>query len=137
LLHDAQNKFSLGEKTEALTNLKIALHKVEHPKGKHLSLLQAPAEPGLPTEMAKAGWGKYLDELHPFLRESALRTNAVMLGVDPVRYASFARNTPHIQWSVSGKPSVIHSSSYGAVSEHDFTEMINFLIDYALKVSED
>jgi len=136
LLHDAQKKFSSGEKAEALTNLKIALHKLEHLKGKHMSLLQAPGKPSLPSEVAKAGSGKYLDELHSFLRESALRMNTVMLGVDPARYGSFVRNTPNVQWSVSGKPTVIHSSTYAAVSEPDFSEMINFLIDYALKVSE-
>jgi hypothetical protein len=136
LLRDAQKKFFSGEKAEALGDLKIALHKVEHPKGKHLSLLRAPRKPRLPREVAKAGWGEYLDELESFLKESASRTNAVMLGVDPVRYASFVRNTPIVQWSASGKSTVVHSSTYGAVSEDDFTEMINFLIDYALKVSE-
>ncbi len=136
LLHDAQNRFASGDKPEALRNLKIALRKVEHPEGKHLSLLQAPAKPSLPTEMARAGWGEYLDEVHSFLRESALRTNAVMLGFDPVRYASFSRNTPQIQWSSSGRITVNHSSTCTTVSEHDFTEMINFLIDYALRVNE-
>jgi hypothetical protein len=136
MLRDAQNKFSVGEKAAALTNLKIALHKVEHPKGKHLSLLQAPAKPNLPTGVVTAAWGEYLDEVHSFLRESALRTNALLLGVDPVRYAFFDRNTPNVQWSPSGKSHVIDSSSYRAVSEHDFTEMIDFLIDYALRVSE-
>jgi hypothetical protein len=136
MLRDAQKKFSSGEKPEALKILKIALHKVEHPKGRHLSLLHAPSRPNLSSEMAKAGLGGYLDEVHSFLRESALRTNAVMLGIDPVRYASFVRNTPNVQWSASGKPTVIHTSSYGSVSEQDFTEMIDFLIDYALRVSE-
>jgi len=136
LLHDAQKKFSSGEKADALTNLKIALHKVEHQKGKHLSFLHAPDKPSLAGEVAKAGLGKYLEELHSFLSESALRTNAVMLGFDPVRYASFVRNTPIVQWSVSGKPTVIRTSTYAAVSEDDFAEMVNFLIDYALKMVE-
>jgi hypothetical protein len=136
LLHEAQKKFSSAEKAEALGNLRIALHKVEEKRRKHRSLLHAPSKPSLPREVAKAGWGKYLNELDSFLRESALQTNAVMLGVDPVRYASFLRNTPIVQWSVSGKPTVIHSSTYAAVSEGDFTDMINFLIEYALKVSE-
>ena len=124
LLHDAQKMFSSGKKAEALTNLKIALHKVEHPKAKHLSLLQAPRKPSLPSEVARAGWGKYLDELDSFLRESALRTNAAMFGVDPARYGSFIRNTPIVQWSVSGKSTVVLTSTYSAVSEEDFTEMV-------------
>lgn len=136
MLHDAQNKFSSGDKPEALKTLRIALRKVEHPNGKDLPLLQAPAKPRLPSEMDRAGLGQYLDQLHSFLGESALRTNAIMLGVDPVRYASFARNTPNIVWSASGIPTTILLSTYEAVSERDFTEMIDFLIDYALKVSE-
>ncbi|MFZ0246015.1 MAG: hypothetical protein WAL68_10095 [Candidatus Binatus sp.] len=136
LLHDAQKMFSSGEKAEALTNLKIALHKLEHPKDKHLSLLQAPRRPSLPSEVARAGLGGYLDELDSFLKESAMRANAAMLGIDPARYSSFVRNTPIVQWSVSGKSTVVLTSTYSAVSEEDFTEMVNFLIDYALKVSE-
>ena len=136
LLRDAHKKFSAGEKAEALTNLKIALHKVEHPKSEHLPLLQAPRKPSLPSEVSRAGWGEYLDELHSFLKESALRMNTVMLRVDPARYGSFVRNTPIVQWSVSGKSTVVLTSTYSAVSEEEFTEMVNFLIDYALKVSE-
>jgi hypothetical protein len=66
LLIDAQNKFSSGEKSEALTNLKIALHKVENQKGKSLSLLQAPGKPSLPNELAKAGWGNTWKNSIPF-----------------------------------------------------------------------
>jgi hypothetical protein len=136
LLRGAQKKFFAGSKSEALTDLAFALRKVEQPNGKRLPLLQAPAKPRLSNEMARAGWEAYLDQLHSFLNQSAFRTNAIMLGVDPIRYAYFARNTPHVNWSFSGQPQVVHWGTYEAVSEQDFTEMVQFLVDYALRVSE-
>jgi hypothetical protein len=62
--------------------------------------------------------------------------NAAMIGVDPVRYAAFVRNTPNIQWAMSGKYTVIMTRTYDKVSESDFTEMLDFLIEYALNASE-
>ena len=77
-----------------------------------------------------------MDQLHSFLNQSAFRTNAIMLGIDPTRYAFFARNTSQVSWSFSGQPQVVHSGTYEAVSEQTFTEMVTFLIDYAMRVSE-
>jgi hypothetical protein len=136
LLHEAEKEFSSGKKADALTNLRLALHKVERPEGKPLPLLQAPDAPRLPMEIARAEWVTYLRDLDSFLKTSALRSNAEMFGFDPDRYAFFIKNTPNIQWSVSGKQTVMHLSRYSAVSERDFADMIDFLIDYALKVSE-
>jgi hypothetical protein len=134
ILQEAQTKFP-SDKPSALASLKIALHRLENPDGKHLALLQPPPKPRLSSEMARAGWEQYLSQLHSFLNESASRANAARLGIDPVRYAAFVRNTPIVQWSNSGKSTVIHTSTYQHVSEDDFNEMLTFLIDYALKAS--
>jgi hypothetical protein len=102
-LHEAQAKFS-SDKPGALASLRIALHKIEHPAGKRLPLLHPPKEPNLPSEIARTGLKRYLDELHSFLNESAARANAAMLGTDPVRYAKLLRNTPNCPVELLGAP---------------------------------
>jgi hypothetical protein len=137
LLRESQTKFLSGEKPEALRGLTIALHKLEHPNGKRLPLLDAPSMPSLPPEMSRGGWPQYLGSIHSFMKQCALRTNALMIGVDPIRYASFVRNTPGISWNAFGQPTqTIMHISYDAVSETDFNEMVDFIIDYALKSQE-
>jgi hypothetical protein len=135
LIKGAQAKFSC-DKPEALRSLKIALHKLENPAGMHLPLLHPPAKPRLSSDMAKSGWDQYLNQLHSFLGQSAVRANAAMLGIDPVRYGVFLSKTPNVIWSYSGESQTVHTSTYQHVSENDFSEMIDFLIDYALKASE-
>lgn len=135
-LNEAQSKFASGDKPGALTSLKLALHKIEYPKGKRLALMQAPAKPRIPSEMGRAGWDQYLDQIHSFLDQAASRMNAAMLGVDPVRYGAFVRSTPLVQWAMSGNYTVIMTSTYDKVSEAQFAEMLDFLIEYALKASE-
>jgi len=135
-LHEAQDKFRSGDKAGALTNLRIALHQVEKPKGKHLPLLQAPEKPRMPAEMARAGWDQYLNQLHAFLDQTASRMNAVMLSVDPVGYATLLRSTPSVQWSMSGKHTVVMTGTYDNVSSEHFDNLLDFLIDYALKAEE-
>jgi hypothetical protein len=66
LLNGAQSKFASGDKAGAVTNLKLAFHEVENPKGKRLPLMQAPAKPRIPSEMGRAGWDQYLNQLHSF-----------------------------------------------------------------------
>jgi hypothetical protein len=135
LLHEAQVKFP-SDKAGALIDLKIALHKVQNPSAKQLPLVESPAAPHVSAEMAKAGWGQYLNQLHAFLGQLAARANASMLGVDPLRYAALLRNTPNLNWSFSGRPEIIHTSTYAHVSQATFDEMVNLLIDYAVKASE-
>jgi hypothetical protein len=44
---------------------------------------------------------------------------------------------PAILWNPSGHPSqVILASTYESVSESDFNDMVDFLIDYAVKLAE-
>jgi hypothetical protein len=62
--------------------------------------------------------------------------NATMLGVDPIRYAAFVRSTPNVQWSMAGTHTVIMMRSYDSVSQADFTELLDFIIEYAVKASE-
>lgn len=135
-LLDAQAKFDAGDKPGALTDLKMSLHQIQHPEGKRLPLLQAPSSPRMPAEMARAGWNQYLNQLHSFLDQTATRMNAAMLDIDPTQYAAFLRNTPSIQWSVSGNPTVIHGSTHTQVSGDDFVRFVDFLIDYALKAEQ-
>ena len=135
-LQDAQNKFTSGDKETALTGLRIALHQIENPKGKRLPLLHAPVKPKLSAEVGRAGWDPYLIQLHAFLDQAAARMNAVMLSVDPTRYAKLLRSTPSVQWSISGKPTVIRTRTYDNFSDEDFADLLEFLIDYALKAEE-
>jgi hypothetical protein len=135
IIREAEAKFSF-DKPAALADLKIALHKLQNPAGMHLPLLEPPSMPRFSPEMVRAGWGQYFNQLHSFLAQSTVRVNAAMLGIDPVRYAAFNRNTPNVQWSLSGRSQVIYSSDYSHISETDFNDMVDFLIDYALKASE-
>jgi hypothetical protein len=135
LIREAQAKFS-SDKPGALADLKIALHKLQHPPGMHLPLLEPPSSPRVSSDMARAGWEQYFNQLHSFLNQSAVRANATMLGIDAVRYSAFVRNTPNVQWSFSGRSTVVHTSPYLHVSQTNFDEMVDFLVDYALKASE-
>jgi hypothetical protein len=132
-LHEAQSKFASGDKTGGLTSLRIALHKIQNPKGKYLQLLRAPEKPRMPPEMARAGWDQYFNQLHSFLDQAATQMNGALLDVDPVRYSALLRNTPVVQWSLSGKQTVIMMSTYSQVSNDDFVGFLDFLIEYALK----
>jgi hypothetical protein len=136
LLNDSQAKFASGDQQGALTSLRLALHQIEHPKGKRLPLIQSPDKPRVPAEMARNGWDQYFSQLHSFLGQCASRMNDVTLGIDPVRRATLVRSTPHLQWSVSGHYTVIQNVSSAKVSEAHFDDMLDFLIDYALKASE-
>lgn len=135
-LTNAREKFINCDKPAAMTDLKIALHRLEHPKGKHLPKLHAPQKPRLEKAMEQAGWGKYLDQLHSFLSQCANRTNALMFGCDPIRYANFASASPGVQWRMDGSHHAYHWTNYDDVSLEQFEEHLTFLIDYALKVSE-
>lgn len=136
ILIAARQRFSDGEKAQAMTDLKIAFRQLEQPEGKYLPRLHAPKKPTLPVEMVRTGWSEYLNQLHAFLDQSAIRTNALMYGVDPIRYTNFLKTGPGVQWSLTGVPYVSHWGTYDAVSSEQFDELIAFLIDYALKVSE-
>ncbi len=136
MLIGARQKFEAGDKPAAMTDLKIAFHTLERPEGKYLPKLQAPTKPSIPNEMGRAGWDAYLGQLHSFLDQCASRTNALMFGVDPIRYLHFAKNGPSVVWSMTGKPFVTHVSTYANVSLEQFDELISFLIDYSLKIME-
>ncbi len=86
--------------------------------------------------MERAGWGAYLTELHSFLGQCASRTNALMFGIDPQGYADFVRTGPSVVWSFTGKPSVQHRGIYDEITIERFDELISFLIDYAIKVTD-
>jgi hypothetical protein len=98
--------------------------------------LQAPPKPRLPSEMARGGWDQYLNQIHSFMDQCASSINSAMLGVDPVRYAMFVRSTPTLQWSMSGKHTTIMTRSYDNVSWDEFSKLVDFLIDYAVKANE-
>ncbi|MGD0347385.1 MAG: hypothetical protein ABSA85_11550 [Terracidiphilus sp.] len=135
-LIEARRKFVSGDKDHAMVDLQLAFHKLQQPEGKTLPKLLAPNAPTLPSEVRRAGWGRYLDQLHSFLAINASVTNALMLGIDPYRYSDFVRSGPVLQWSVAGTYTVQFWKSYENVSLERFDELIAFLIDYALKVSE-
>lgn len=136
MLHEAEGKFASGDKSGALISLRVTLHEIEKPKGKVLPALHAPPKPRLPSEMARGGWDQYLNQLHSFMDQCASWVNSAMLGVDPVRYAMFVRSTPTLQWSVSGKYTAIMTRSYDNASQSEFSDLVNFLIEYAVKAND-
>jgi len=136
VLAESRREFLVGSKVESLIKLKIALHGLENPEGKVLPLLQAPPKPSLPSELQRAGLGQYLDSLHSFLEQCAIRTNANLLGIDPFRYTRFMRMTPSLQWSMAGTYQAQLRGTYDEVTKDIYDEFIDFLVDYSLKVSE-
>jgi hypothetical protein len=132
----ARQKFAISDRIGAMTDLQFALHYLENPDGKRLPKLYAPKRPSLPSEMVRGGWGVYLDQLHDFLSQCASRTNALMFGIDPLRYSRFTGLGPSVQWSITGAPYVLAQSDYRDLPEEVFEEQISFLTDYAIKASE-
>jgi hypothetical protein len=135
-LIEARRKFLSGDKDHAMVDLQLAFHKMQQPEGKVLPRLQAPKAPTLPNELRRAGWEEYLKQLHSFLQSNASITNALMLGIDPLRYSDFTQTGPTLQWNMAGTYTVMFWQSYDTVSLERFDDLIAFLIDYALKVSE-
>jgi len=136
-LASARHKFANADKLGAMTDLQIALHHLENPTDKLLPKLYAPRKPSLPHEISRLGWGDYLTKVHEFMQECASRTNALMFGIDPVRYARFTRLGPSVLWNVKGDlVQVQHWTQYDDLPENVFEEQVSFLIDYALKASE-
>jgi hypothetical protein len=101
LLRGSREKFASSKIVDSLIDLKVALHKIENPSAKVLPRLRAPNKPSLSSELNRAV-GPYLDQLHTFLAQVAARTNAIALGIDPIRYAHFMRSTPTLLWSMAG-----------------------------------
>lgn len=135
-LTGARKKFLDGDKFAAMIDLKVALHKLEGPEGKYLPRISAPSAPSLPSEMRRAGWDAYLNQLHSFLGQVEVVVNALRFGVDPVRYTDFVRSGPTLQWTVTGKYQAFSNGTFDAVSLERFDELVAFLIDYALKISD-
>jgi hypothetical protein len=135
LLKGSREKFVSGEKVDSLIDLKIALHKIEHPSARVLPRLQAPNKPSLPSELNRAV-GPYLDQLHTFLAQIAAKTNAIALGVDPIRYAHFVRSTPTLLWSMAGTHQAQLWGTYDQLTLDDYEELSLFLIEYALRAEE-
>lgn len=133
VLADSRQKFLSGEVDQSLIKLKVALHKLEHPEGKLLPLLRAPKKPSLPSEVQRAA-GQYLDQLHTFFEQTASRTNALMLGIDPIRYTKFVGSTPSLVWTFAGTYQAQIWRSYAEMKIEEYEELATFLIDYALRV---
>lgn len=135
LLKCARTKFE-SDRSGALTDLKIAIHRIEHPKDKIFPIMRAPEAPSLPNEMKRSGWEGYMRNLHGFLDQCAIRTNALTLSFDPIMYRAFMRIGPYLQWSFTGTYTVLHSSDYKQITPQVFDEFVDFLIDYALKSAD-
>jgi hypothetical protein len=136
ILTEARRKFLDQDKDNAMIDLQVAFHKIQQPEGKTLPRLEVPRQPNWPSELRIAGWEAYLSNLHSFLLESASVTNALMFGIDPVRYATFKQTGPNLQWSVAGTYTAMLFRSYQDITLEAFEDFVWFLIDYALKVSE-
>jgi hypothetical protein len=135
LIKGARTKFAGGDKPGAMTDLKVALHKLENPEDRRLSKLHAPPMPTLPAVLKNDGFGKNLEQIHSFLAACASRTNALMFGIDPIRYANFVRQGPGVVWASNGSHQAQHWSTYEDVTTEMFEELVSFLIDYGLRVN--
>jgi hypothetical protein len=136
LLTKARTKFTDGKKFDAMVDLKVAMHKLQQPEGKYLPRIYAPQAPRMPSEMERTGWKDYFKQLHSFLKQTETVTNALMFGVDPVGYSDFEQTGPILQWSFAGTFTASSNRTFEDVSLERFDELMTFLIDYALKVSD-
>jgi hypothetical protein len=136
VLVESKRKFSGGEVVPSLIDLKVALHKLENPSGgMSLSLLRAPSTPSFPDEMR--GLERHLDHVHAFMQQTATRVNAIMLGVDPIRYTHFVTSTPSLLWNFNGTAYQAQIwGSYDRMTLAMYDEFLLFLIEYAMRVSE-
>ena len=100
-----------------------------------LPRLRAPNKPSLSSELNRAV-GPYLDQLHTFLAQVAARTNAIALGIDPIRYAHFMRSTPTLLWSMAGTYQAQLWEAYDQLTLDDYENLSLFLIEYALRAEE-
>ncbi len=135
LLKESREKFLSGKIVDSLIDLKIALHKIENPSAKVLPKLQAPSKPSLSGELNRVV-GPYLNQLHTFLAQVASKTNAIALGIDPIRYAYFVRSTPTLLWTMAGTYQAQLWGTYDQVTLDDYEELSLFLIEYALPAEE-
>jgi len=132
LLLNAQKQFSSGDKQGAMMSLGEALHRLEQHQER--KFLYAPRMPHLPTEMRQ--FERHIEPVYSFLRDSATTTNLLILGIDPRQYTKFLRQTPLIQWSAADTSTVIHRRTYESDTEEMFSEMVDFLVDYSIKIQE-
>jgi hypothetical protein len=135
IIGTATRKFLDGDKDGAMIDLQVALHKLQEPEGKYLPRVQAPKAPHLPSEMEGAGWSNYFRQLHTFLQQTATITNALMFGIDPIRYLDFIQMGPSLQWAMNGKYQAQLFRSYNKMTQRKVDDLVSFLIDYALKIS--
>ncbi|MDR3715109.1 MAG: hypothetical protein P4L51_20030 [Puia sp.] len=136
MLSEARNKFRDGDKSHAMADLRLAFDKSRQPEGRGLLEISPPRVPDLAPELRTAGWDRYLDQLHKFLQISATITNILMLGVDPVRYFDFNHSVPLIQRTMGKTYTIIYRLDYSNCSEDRFEELMGFVIDYSIKVSD-
>lgn len=136
ILTEARRKFLIGDKDNAMVELHVGFHKLQELEGKRHPKLLAPRAPTLPNELKRAGWEAYLNGLHSFLQNSASITNSMMFGIDPLRYSDFIQTVPTLQWNMAGTYTVQLWQDYREVSLDRFDNLVSFLIDYALKMSE-
>lgn len=136
ILSKAREKFSGGDKNHAMVDLRLAFDKVRQPENRKPPEIYPPKAPDVDAALRSAGWERYLGQLHKFLQTSATITNVLMLGVDPVRYFDFNYSVPAIQRTMGKAYTIIYRLDYASCSEERFEELMGFVIDYALKVSD-
>lgn len=136
VLKEARGKFFGGDKDHAMVDLQVAFHKLRNPEDMVIPGLMAPRMPSLPSELRQARWDNYLQSIHSFMDASARITNALILGIDPLRYADFLNVGPALQWTMAGSYTAVFSRSYAAMTIETFDSLISFLVEYALKTSE-
>jgi len=135
-IRSAREKFSSGNKTEAMVDLAIAKLKAEKPSNSHVPWLYPPETPTISSELRQLGIHRYLEQLHSFLAGCASLTNAQTFGYDPFEYQAFKGILPHVVRSMAGTYQSQIWLSYDTISEEEFEVLVSYLIDHAIRLGD-
>ena len=133
MLSKATEKFDNGNKNHAMVDLRRTLDKVRSPRDRRIPGVLPPRMPHMDGALRSGGWERYLDALHNYLRANATITNILMLGVDPVRFFDFNNSVPSVQYTMGKTYHVTYGLDYANCSKERFEELIEFVIEYAVK----
>lgn len=119
LLKQAQREFTSGEKSTALSNLKLAFIKLERSVG--LGQVRSYSDEDKVVQAVKA-LGHTVDML--------------TMGIDPIRYRFFQANTPVVLVMMDGSHKTAPARTYDNVSKLTFETLVQFVVESALRTEE-
>ncbi len=95
---------------------------------------EASTEATLIRQPVRGGTGVH--SLDKAIEQCVQTLNVLTLGIDPIKYRFFVRNTPTISWTASGLHQTNLSRNYNNVSDNVFWECYRFVVDVSLKLGE-